>query len=491
MSMPVINELKDYKNIINGDAVPSTSGECIESMDPSTGIAWARIPRSTKEDVEYTVQSARSAFPDWAALPPLQRAELMRQIGDRLSDHAEELATLETRDNGWVISNTSYVLIDSLKQIWYDAAGLCNYANRGDTIPKGPTTFGYTYREPLGVVVGITPWNAPLFTFTIKAAYALAAGNTVIIKPSEHASVSSLRYGEILASILPPGVINVLSGYGTEIGDALVSHKGINKVSLTGSKATASAIARATVNDPKPLIFELGGKSPNIIFEDADLDKVMERLLPYSIFTGNAGQICVAGSRILIQKSIFEDVVNRFKQAMESVKLGNTLDMQTTMGPIGNLSQFKKVTSYIELGEKEGKIIAGGKSGSHVLLEENQELENGYWVEPTLIKVDNHHHRVCQEEIFGPVAVVIPFETEEEAITIANDTEYGLAAGVWTENLGRAKRLISKIDAGNVWVNTYAQVGVDLPFGGFKDSGFGTDSFIEYTREKACVIEIG
>ncbi|OCA86801.1 aldehyde dehydrogenase family protein [Pradoshia sp. D12] len=489
--MPVINELKEYKNIINGNAVASSTGEFIESMNPSTGIAWARIPKSTTEDVEYTIQAARNAFPDWAALPPLQRAELLRQIGDRLTDHAEELATLETKDNGWVISNTSYTLITSLKQIWYDAAGLCNYASRGDTIPKGPTTFGYTYREPLGVVVGITPWNAPLFTFTIKAAYALAAGNTVIIKPSEHASVSSLRYGEILASILPPGVINVLSGYGTEIGDALVSNKEINKVSLTGSKATASAITRATANNPKPFIFELGGKSPNIIFEDANLDKVMERLLPYSIFTGNAGQICVAGSRILIQKSIFEEVIKGFKQAMESVKLGNTLNMQTTMGPIGNLSQYKKVISYIELGEKEGDIIAGGKSGGNVLLHGNHELENGYWVEPTLIKVDNHRHRVCQEEIFGPVAVVIPFETEEEAIAIANDTDFGLAAGIWTTDLARAKRLISKIDAGNVWVNTYSQVGIDLPFGGFKDSGFGTDSFIEYTREKACVIEIG
>lgn len=489
--MPVINELKEYKNIINGNTVPSTTGEFIESMDPSTGIAWARIPRSTIEDVEYTIQAARNAFPDWAVLPPLQRAELLRQIGDRLTDHAEELATLETKDNGWVISNTSYTLITSLKQIWYDAAGLCNYASRGDTIPKGPTTFGYTYREPLGVVVGITPWNAPLFTFTMKAAYALAAGNTVIIKPSEHASVSSLRYGEILASILPPGVINVLSGYGTEIGDALVSNKEINKVSLTGSKGTASAITRATANNPKPFIFELGGKSPNIIFEDADLDKVMERLLPYSIFTGNAGQICVAGSRILIQKSIFEEVVKGFKRAMESIKLGNTLDMQTTMGPIGNLSQYKKVTSYIELGATEGEIIVGGKSGGNVVLKGNQELENGYWVEPTLIKVDNHRHRVCQEEIFGPVAVVIPFETEEEAIAIANDTDFGLAAGIWTTDLARANRLISKIDAGNVWVNTYSQVGIDLPFGGFKDSGFGTDSFIEYTREKACVIEIG
>lgn len=486
-------ELKEFKNLINGAQVPGFKNEMLDSIEPSSGKPWARIPRSTVEDVEVVTESARQAFHDWSSLSAIERSDYLRLIGDRIGEHGEELAMLESRDNGWVIRETSYGLIPALKQVWYEAAGSVLEGSEGDTVQLGPTSFGFTLREPLGVVLGITPWNAPLFTFSIKAANALAAGNTVIIKPSEHAAVSSLRFGELIADILPPGVLNVISGLGSEIGDALVSHKEINKVSLTGSGATAKTIAKTVADHPKPLVFELGGKSPNIIFADADLDKAADGVLG-AIYTGNAGQLCVGGSRILIHESIFDEMITRLKDRMqnkENNKLGNALDVTSTMGPIANEAQYKSVRAYIDIGIEEGaEILFGGKSGGDTLIPEQPDLAGGYWVEPTLLKVDNNSYRVCQEEIFGPVAVVMPFKSDEEAIEIANDTEYGLATGIWTTNLSRAHQMIRKINAGNVWVNTYGRVGPSLPFGGFKESGYGTDTILEYTREKACVIEL-
>ncbi|MEH7275539.1 aldehyde dehydrogenase family protein [Neobacillus vireti] len=493
--LAIANELKEYKNLIKGEKVGASSGNTMESIDPATGKAWAKIPLSTIEDVETAVASAREAFPGWSKLAARERGNYLRRVGDLIQKHANELAMLETRGNGWVIRETSYGLIPILASYWYDAAGAASLVGSlGKTVQMGQRSFGYTLREPIGVVVGILPWNAPLFTFTIKAAYALAAGNTVIIKPSEHASVSSLRYAELLAEILPPGVINVISGLGTEIGDSLVSHKKISKVSLTGSIGTARAITRATAQTPKPLVFELGGKSPNIVFADADLDKAVDGVTTNAIFTGNSGQICVAGSRILIQRPIFEEMVTRMKEkmsSMDTVKFGSTLDPTTTMGPVSNLQQFKKVCSFIDLGLKEGELIFGGRYGGNVLLPEQLEFSGGYWVEPTLFKVNNNSLRLCQEEIFGPVAVVMPFDTEEEALAIANDTGYGLGAGVWTSDIAKAHRMVRSIESGNVWVNTYRMVGVDLPFGGVKESGYGTDSILDYTIEKTCVIDIG
>lgn len=492
--MITTTELKKFHNLINGDQTPASTGDMLDNMDPSTGEVWAKVPRSTIEDVETVVASARIAFPSWAALSSIERAQYMRRIGDLLAKHGDELSALETKGNGWVIRETSYGLIPALEQIWYDAAGAASEGSEGETIQMGQSSFGYTVREPLGVVLGITPWNAPLFTFTIKAAYALVAGNTVIIKPSEHATASSLRYGELLAEILPPGVLSVISGLGSEIGDALVSHPEINKVSLTGSGTTAKAIAKTIASNPKPLIFELGGKSPNIVFADADLDKAVEGITA-SIFTGNAGQLCVGGSRILIQRSIFEEMITRIKEKMLNpaiTRLGDPMNPESTMGPIANFAQYEKVCSYIELGVEEGaEIVFGGRHGGDVLLSGQSQLSNGYWVEPTLLKVNSNSLRICQEEIFGPVATVMPFDTEEEAVAIANDTSFGLGAGVWTNDLSRAHHMIRKITAGNVWVNTYGRVGPGLPFGGFKESGYGTDSILEYTHKKACVIELG
>ncbi|WP_462406727.1 aldehyde dehydrogenase family protein [Gracilibacillus sp. Marseille-QA3620] len=491
--METRSSVKEYDNLINGKVTQAQFGKIIDSIDPSTGQIWASVPRSTVEDVEEAVASARQALPAWSAVPALERSNYLRQIGDAVARHAEELAELETRDNGWVIRETIYGLIPSLTSIWYDAAGATSLGSRGETTQLGPSTVGYTLREPLGVVVGIIPWNAPLFTFSIKAAYALAAGNTVIIKPSELAAVSSMRLGEIIQEILPPSVLNVISGYGSEIGEALVSHKGVNKVSLTGSMNTARAIAESTASNPKPLTLELGGKSPNIVFADADLQKAANGVTVNGIFTGNAGQICAAGSRILIQRPVFDEMIALMKQQIDSyIQLGDTMSSEVSMGPIANKVQYDKVCSYIELAEKEGgEIIYGGRAGGSSLFPNKPELAEGYWVEPTLIQVERNSYRVCQEEIFGPIAVVMPFDTEEEALAMANDSAYGLAAGVWTSSLDRAHRMIRSIEAGNVWVNTYRRVGPELPFGGHKESGIGNDSVLEFTREKSCYIELG
>ncbi|AXH99176.1 aldehyde dehydrogenase family protein [Sporosarcina sp. PTS2304] len=493
MTQVTESKVKAYGNIINGEVVPSQDGATSNSIDPATGQVWATIPSSKIEDTEAVIQAARAAFEDWASLPARTRGDYLRKIGDMISEHATELLELETRNNGWVLDEYGY-LAEVLKQIWYDASGAASLVGgEGRTVQMGTGDFGFTLRKPYGVVVGILPWNAPLFTFTIKAAYALAAGNTVVIKPSESAAVGSLRYGELISQILPPGVLNVISGSGRVIGDYLVGHKEVNKVSLTGSIGTAEMITKATAHSPKSLVFELGGKSPNIVFEDADIEQAAHGLIS-GIFTRNSGQLCVSGSRMLIQRTIYDKVIAHMKEIMtdpDYVKHGDTLDKSNTMGPIANEAQYKKVCSYIDEATKdEYEVVFGGMYGGENVVPNQSDYAKGYWVAPTLVKVADNDQKLCREEIFGPVAVAIPFDTEEEAVQLANDTSFGLAAGVWTEDLRRAHRMIDKLKAGNVWVNTYARVGPDLPFSGMKESGYGSDTILEYTQEKACVINI-
>ncbi|TDC11278.1 aldehyde dehydrogenase family protein [Nonomuraea longispora] len=477
--------MADFRNLIGGELVAAT--RTIDSVNPATGEVWARVPAGGAAEAQAAVTTATQAFPSWSGRPAAARARVLRKVSEVFGRHAEELARLETRDNGRILRDTLKRDLPGMAYLWQLAAGQCLDAVKGDTVILGPDTLGLTRREPYGVVVCIIPWNSPISTFSAKAAYALAAGNTVIVKPAEQAAASVLRLGELLADVFPPGVLNIVSGLGEDVGDALVRHRGVGKVSLTGSTATGQAITRASADSLKPLTFELGGKSPNIVFPDADLDAAAKGVTVDSVYTGNAGQVCVAGSRILVHHSIWDEMLGRIQHICADLVLDDPLDLRTTMGPIVSAGQYERVTSYLELAAKEGaELVFGGRTGADVV----PGLPGGYWVEPTLYTTTDNSLRVCQEEVFGPVAVAIPFGSDEEALAIANDSPYGLAAGVWTRDLGRAHRFVRDLRSGTVWVNTFRQMPPGLPFGGVKDSGYGHDAVLEFTREKAAIIQI-
>ncbi|MEV0583473.1 aldehyde dehydrogenase family protein [Nonomuraea sp. NPDC050310] len=474
-----------YRNLIGGELRPAADGRTLDSVNPATGETWARIPRSGPAEAEAAVAAARAALPRWAAMPALGRARYLRQVADLFTRHADELARLETTDNGRVLRDTLHRDLPGMAFLWQLAAGQVLDAVKGDTVLLGPDALGLTRREPYGVVACVIPWNSPVSTFSAKAAFALAAGNTVVVKPAEQASASVLRLAELLAEVFPPGVLNIVAGLGEEVGEALVGHRGVQKVSLTGSTETALRITRTA--GVKPMTFELGGKSPVIVFDDADLDRAVDGVTVNSIYTGNAGQVCVAGSRILIHRPIWAELIQRIAERAGKLVLGEPLDLATEMGPIVSREQYRRVVSYLELAEAEGaERVFGGRYGAAVV----EALPGGYWVEPALYTTTDNGLRICQEEIFGPVAVALPFDTEAEAVRLANDSRYGLAAGVWTRDLGRAHRMIRDLEAGTVWVNTHRQMPPGLPFGGVKDSGYGHDAMIEYTREKAAIIQI-
>nr|WP_157246011.1 aldehyde dehydrogenase family protein [Nonomuraea typhae] len=476
--------MTDYRNLVGGRLVPAADGRTLDSVNPATGEVWARIPASGPADAEAAVEAARNALPRWSAMPALGRAQFLRKVSELFLRHTEELAILETTDNGRILRDTLNRDLPGMAHLWQLAAAQCLEAVTGDTVILGPSALGMTRREPYGVVVCIIPWNSPISTFSAKAAFALAAGNTVIVKPAEQAAASVLRLGEILADVLPPGVLNIVSGMGEDVGEALVRHRDVAKISLTGSTETALAITRAA--GVKPLTFELGGKSPNIVFPDADLDKAAEGVTVNSIYTGNAGQVCVAGSRILIHRSIWDDMLARVTRIAEGLVLGDPLDLATTMGPIVSAGQYERVSSYLEIAEKEGaELVFGARTGADVVAS----MPGGYWVSPTLYTTRDNGLRICQEEIFGPVAVALPFDTDDEALALANDSRYGLAAGLWTRDLARAHRFVRDLRSGTVWVNTFRQMPPGLPFGGVKDSGYGHDAVLAYTREKAAIIQ--
>jgi aldehyde dehydrogenase (NAD+) len=477
--------LPEFKNVINGELRGGASGRMIDSINPATGEVWARYPASDVEDAQDAVEAAKAAFPAWSATTAPERCAYLEAAAEIFVEHGEEIATIETTDNGNPLP-VSRAVYGGRSAQWMRPAYETLHAVTGRSVPLGGNLLGLTLREPYGVVAAIVPFNMPAAMLNLKAAAALAAGNTVVIKPPEQASASMLRLGELLNQVFPPGVVNVVSGHG-EVGEAFVRHRDVAKITMTGSTPTAKRIQAAAADTLTPSVFELGGKSPNIVFADADLDAAAIGTTLPSIFNFNAGQACVAGSRILVQRPVLDEMLQRIEGIVRTIKVGDPLDPTSTMGPLISREQYDRVVGFIEIGSKEADIVFGGRHGADVV----PSHPGGYWVEPTLLLTSDSSLSVCREEIFGPVAVVIPFDTEEEAIAIANDTQYGLASGVWTNDNARIYRMMKAINAGSVWVNTYMHTRYELPFSGFKQSGYGLDEVLEFTREKAVVVAMG
>ncbi len=474
-----MSDLKNYKMVINGDWVDSDSGETFESLNPFTARPWALIPKGSKADVDAAVEAAWEAGrpgSEWHSMTASSRGALIQKLGNALLSAADQLAEIEVLDNGKLIAEMS-VQCKYLAQ-WYQYFGGLADKIEGAVIPiDKPSTFNYTVWEPLGVVACIVPWNSPLLLLAWKLAPALAAGNTVVIKPSEYTSASTLEFMTIVEEVgFPRGVINVVTGFGTEAGMPLVEHEKVSKVAFTGSDITGSHIYQAAAKHMKHVTMELGGKSPNLVFADADIDNAVKGVVS-GIFAAT-GQTCIAGSRLLVDERIHDEFVEKLVALAATAKMGDPMSFGTEVGPVTNLPQYKKILDYIDIGKEEGaEAVLGGVKATR------PECGDGWFVEPTIFTGVKNQMRIAQEEIFGPVLSVIPFSDDEEAIHTANDIIYGLAAGVWTTDLRRAMVMAERLEAGTVWINTYRAVSYMSPFGGYKKSGIGRESGQEMIKE--------
>lgn len=471
---------------IDGAFVNSSDGRWFETLNPFTGKAWAEVARGNQADVERAVTAADKAFRTgpWADMTPTQRGALLHKLGDLIAANADRLAETEVQDNGKLLAEMG-AQVRYLPQWFYYFGGLADKVE-GSVIPldkKG--YFNYTRREPLGVVAAITPWNSPLMLLAWKIAPALAAGCTVVVKPSEFTSVSTLELAMLFDEAgFPPGVFNVVTGFGGEVGSPLVTHPLVKKVTFTGSDATGRIINQQCAAQFKHVALELGGKSPNIVFGDANIDDAVNGAVS-GIFAAS-GQTCIAGSRLLLQENIHDEFVERLLALAGTARLGNPMDASTQVGPITTPAQYEKVLSYIRIAQDEGaSLLLGGKPASR----------GGLFVEPTIFSNVLPKMRIAQEEVFGPVLSILKFKDEDEAVDMANDSCYGLGAGVWTSDIGRAFRMSERIQAGTVWVNTYRAVSFMSPFGGYKDSGLGRENGItaidSYLHTKSVWVNTG
>jgi aldehyde dehydrogenase len=462
-----------YDNFIGGRFVPPVNGQYFDVLTPINGMPYTQAARSSEADVERALDAAHAAAPAWGKTSATERANVLLKIADRIDANLEKLAYAETVDNGKPIRETLNADIPLTSDHFRYFAG-CLRSQEGALSQIDNDTVAYHFQEPLGVVGQIIPWNFPILMAAWKLAPALAAGNCVVLKPAESTPISILVLMELIADLLPPGVINVVNGYGKEAGMPLATSKRIAKLAFTGSTATGKVIAQAAATNLIPATLELGGKSPNIFFDDVlaqddeFFDKAIEGLV---LFAFNQGEVCTCPSRALIQESVYDKFMDRALKRVASIKQGNPLDTDTMMGAQASLVQMQKIESYLKLGKEEGAQVLIGGARARL----PGELVEGYYIEPTLFKGHNKM-RIFQEEIFGPVLAVTTFKDEAEALAIANDTPYGLGAGVWTRDGSRAYRMGRAIQAGRVWTNCYHAYPAHAAFGGYKESGIGRET---------------
>jgi aldehyde dehydrogenase (NAD+) len=456
---------RDHDLLIDGRRVPAMSGRYFDSIDPSTEELIGRVAEGDGRDIDVAVRSARAAFEkSWGRLPGRDRGRILLAFADQIRAHADELVELESLDSGKPVSAIRRQDLPAVLDTLTYYAGWADKIN-GQVIPTRADALTYVIREPVGVVGAIVPWNFPLMIGMWKIAPALACGCTVVLKPAELTSLTALRLGELaLEAGLPAGALNVVPGYGKTAGVALVEHPDVDKITFTGSPAVGRQILRGAAGNFKRVTLELGGKSANIICADADIDQAVKGASAGIFF--NSGQVCSAGSRILAHESIYDDVVERLAVRARAIRLGDPRDPATAMGPVVSDVQMQRVLGYVDIGRAEGaQIVAGGSRRGNT----------GFYVEPTVFADVQPAMRISQEEIFGPVASVIAFKDEEDAIRIANGTSYSLAAGVWSADIGRIHRFVNRLKAGTVWANTFGPTDVRLPWGGSRDSGFGRE----------------
>lgn len=473
-----------YGLFINNEWVEGETGETLESINPSTGEVLTRVPLASTRDVDRAVAAAKAAFPGWKNTPAAERSAMLSAVADKLQARMEEMAMFETLDNGKPIRECMFFDLPMAVDHWryFAAAGRMLH---GDSYDLNPTTTALTYREPLGVVGAVIPWNFPLLMATWKLAPALAAGNTVVLKPAEQTPITALELCRTLQEVLPPGVVNVITGDGPTTGASLVSHPDVRKVTFTGETNTGRKIMAAAAQNITPVTLELGGKSPNIIFPDAPLEQAVEGVF-LSIFF-NQGQVCTAGSRLFVHKSIKNQFLEKVMEKANQLVVGDPTQMTTTMGPLVSAEQHEKVSHYARLGREEGAtLLLGGQRPAG--------LSQGFFWSPTVFDNCTMDMKIAQEEVFGPFLSVIPWEDEETMIQQANSINYGLGAAVWTRDVRNAHLTARRLEAGTVWVNAYNMLFNGVPFGGFKQSGFGRELAFEtlyhFTQPKSVIINL-
>ena len=476
-----------HQLFINNEWRASASGKTMDVVNPATEEVIAEVPSAAVSDLDAAVGAARAALEGpWAKLSPRERGRLVRRLGERLLDRADEVARLETLHNGKPISESRHIEIPAAAECFEYYGGWSDKV-MGETIPVKGNYLTYTLREPIGVVAAIVPWNFPLLLASWKVAPALACGNTVIVKPASQTPLTALALGEIaIEAGLPPGVLNVLTGPGAELGQAIVEHPGIDKIAFTGDTSTGKGIMRGAAGTLKRITLELGGKSPNIVLADADIEAAI-RGATIGIFYGK-GEVCAAGSRLLVDRSIKSEFVDKLAARTRKMAAGDPMDPKTRFGALSSRKQLETVLGYIDSGKREGATLVAGGARTDI------GTGKGYFVQPTVFADVRPEMTIAREEIFGPVLASIEFSDLDEAIARANDTQYGLAAGVWTRDIKKAHYVARKLQAGTVWINTYNVYDTAAPFGGYKQSGFGREmsahALEHYTQVKSVWVDL-